>query len=234
MFFFNFEVFNSIKNLKMTKKFYLFYFLIFIFNLSFSQDEKSKFINTSKKFEFKDGLYFNFESLKNNKPFPKNKITTSINYSSLDFFKQLMKQNYIIIFDSKGVERKISKKKIWGYCQKGNIYINWNGEFNRIGIIGLLSHFVANLTRSQTRPANPYSYNSNFSMRNGTYKTTEMRQYILDFSNGKIMEYNRRNLEKLLKKDKEIYEEYINLSKRKRRKLKFKYLKKFNEKHQIF
>ncbi len=218
----------------MAKNFYLFYFLIFIFNLSFSQDGKNNFINTTKKIEFKDGLYFNFESFKNNKPFPKNKITTSINYSSLDFFKQLMKQNYIIIFDNKGVERKISKKKIWGYCQKGNIYINWNGEFNRIGIIGRLSHFVANLTISQIRSINPYSYSSNFSMGNGIYKTTEMRQYILDFSNGEVVEYDRKNLEKLLKKDKEIYEEYINLSKRKRRKLKFKYLKKFNEKYAIF
>jgi len=188
----------------MAKNFYLFYFLIFIFNLSFSQDGKNNFINTTKKIEFKDGLYFNFESFKNNKPFPKNKITTSINYSSLDFFKQLMKQNYIIIFDNKGVERKISKKKIWGYCQKGNIYINWNGEFNRIGIIGRLSHFVANLTISQIRSINPYSYSSNFSMGNGIYKTTEMRQYILDFSNGEVVEYDRKNLEKLLKKDKEI------------------------------
>ena len=219
----------------MKKKIFFTINFIFVTLFIFSQNDTNIFIKYTPKFEFIDGLYLNFEQVKNNSPLPKTRISTNLSYKRLDFFTKLKENEYIIIFDNKGVEQKIETKKIWGFCQKGNIYINWNSEFNRIGIIGSICHFIADLTVSYERYPDPY-YNNRavFGVNGDTYKTKEMKQYLLDFETGKVFDYNVQNLEILLKKDSLIYEEYIDLRKRKKRKQKFQFLRKYNKKNPLY
>jgi len=49
-----------------------------------------------------------------------------------------------------------------------------------------------------------------------------------------VLEYTTSNLEALFIKDPEIYDEYASLSKKKKNKLKFVYIRKFNEQNPLF
>ena len=64
--------------------------------------------------------------------------------------------------------------------------------------------------------------------------TSEMRQYLYDFDTGNVYEYDEEALEMLLMKDPELHDEFAQLSKKKRRQLKFLYLRKFNERNPLY
>ena len=75
-----------------------------------------------------------------------------------------------------------------------------------------------------------YSYR----MRPMGSESTEIRQLILDFDNGKAYDYTLENLEILMMKDQDLYTEFSSLSKRKQKQLKFVYLRKYNDKHPLY
>ncbi len=61
-----------------------------------------------------------------------------------------------------------------------------------------------------------------------------MRQYLIDFETGKLYDYKRESLEVLLMKDPELHDEYQSLRRRKKKQLKFMYIRKFNERNPIY
>ena len=65
-------------------------------------------------------------------------------------------------------------------------------------------------------------------------QSKEMRQFFLDFETGQVIEYGINNFMTILMRDKDLYDEYIQLNKRKKRQMMFLYLRKFNEKHPLF
>jgi hypothetical protein len=56
----------------------------------------------------------------------------------------------------------------------------------------------------------------------------------MDFSTGKVMEYDVAGVEVLLMKDPELYDEFVSLRKKKKKQLKFMYIRKFNEKNPLY
>jgi hypothetical protein len=63
---------------------------------------------------------------------------------------------------------------------------------------------------------------------------TEIRQYLLDFSTGRVLDYTAESLEILLMQDSELHDEYTSLRKKKRKQQRFIYIRKFNEKHPLY
>ena len=61
-----------------------------------------------------------------------------------------------------------------------------------------------------------------------------MRQYLLDFVTGNILDYNVASVELLLMRDPELHDEYASLRNRKKKHLKFLYIRKFNEKKPLY
>ncbi|HUU99382.1 MAG TPA: hypothetical protein VMW32_00325 [Bacteroidales bacterium] len=90
----------------------------------------------------------------------------------------------------------------------------------------------------------PYSspYYRNYSSPYGSYYSpygrnmtrNELKQYLIDFESGKILEYDVSNAELLLMKDGELYEEYVKLSRKKKKEQMFVYIRKFNEKNPLY
>ena len=62
----------------------------------------------------------------------------------------------------------------------------------------------------------------------------ELKQYLIDFESGKILEFDVDNTELLLMKDNKLYEEYVQLSRKKRKDLMFVYIRKFNENNPLY
>lgn len=206
----------------------------------FAQSDSSKLskIKFDKNFRFTDGIFLNIEDVKRNNPIPKTRIITDLNYDDYSFFQTLLKQNVISVLDNDGRTVDLATKKIWGFSQNGMLFINWNDEFNRIPVFGNLCHFIADKTYIDNNN-NPYYssygyyYNPYYHPNTQTIRT-EMRQYIIDMETGKVMEYNYKNLEAILVRDSKLYEEFVKLKKKKKRQLKFLYLRKFNERHPFY
>ncbi|MFP4488676.1 MAG: hypothetical protein ACLFN1_05170 [Bacteroidales bacterium] len=229
------------------------FFMFVIAALSVSmaaQDHEKDLVEFTPDFRFNDGIFFNFEQVRANEPVSKAKILTSADYNDRDFFKKVFENDKIYYYNAMGIREEVSKEDIWGYSRNGILYIQVQGGFNRITYVGNVCHFVADITSYDRRyygsPYNhydpyysPYSYNSYYSPYYMPYRPTtvsrnELVQYMIDFETGNLIEYELKNVEAILSKDPELYDEFMKLRRKKKKQMMFLYLRKYNEKHPLY
>jgi hypothetical protein len=215
--------------------------------------EKEHMVKYSPEFRFTDGIYLNFEQVKMNSPIPKAKLLTSVDYNDREFFKKIFEVDKIYFYDGMGVRQEVAKNNIWGYARNGVVYVQIQESFNRITFVGSICHFVADITTYDSRYYNspygyydpfysPYSYNNYYNpyssyyspYRQSNMSRNELKQYLIDFESGKILEFDVENTELLLMKDNQLYEEFVQLSRKKKKELMFVYIRKFNEKNPLY
>ena len=217
----------------------LFFLLLYtLIILAHAQD--STRVPYTPDFEFKDGIYLTFEQFKNNSPLPKYKIVTNIDKESPTFLAEVLKSDTIYFIGNKGEIIAFPKSKIWGYCENNTVFIFYNKKFNRVIIIGKIGFFISQVTVTSTVYDNtmyPYYYDPYYYPISGsprTVKNDEIVRYLIDFNTGQVLPFDYKNLEALLSSDTDLYNEYISLSKRKRKKLIFMYIRRFNERNPLY
>jgi hypothetical protein len=215
--------------------------------------EKEGMVKYTSDFKFTDGIYLNFDQVKANSPIPKAKLLTSVDYNDREFFKKLLQGDKIYFYDNLGVRQEVAKSSIWGYARNGALNIQIQENFNRITFVGNICHFVADITTYDPRYSNspygyydpyysPYGYSNYYSpysaygnsFRQSSVPRSELKQYLIDFESGKLLEFDIQNTELLLMKDNALYEEYVQLSRKKKKDLMFVYIRKFNEKNPLY
>ena len=229
--------------------------LLFLFAsvLPLNGQEKEGMVKYTSDFRFNDGIYLNFDQVKLNKPIPKAKLLTSVDYNDREFFKKILQSDKIYFYDNMGVRQEVAKNAIWGYSRNGVLNIQIQENFNRITYVGSICHFVADITSYDSRYSNspygyydpyysPYGYNNYYSpynsygspYRQSNMARNELKQYLIDFESGKLLEFDITNTELLLMKDTELYDEYVQLSRKKKKDLMFVYIRKFNDKNPLY
>ncbi len=199
--------------------------------------DSSKLIKYTPDFRFTDGVFLDFEQVKNNKPVKKAQLLTTVDYNDNTFFEEVLNKETLSFYDNFGQKFDFPSKSIWGYSQNGVLFKKVDNNYFRITIVGAICHFVAYITTYDYSPSyySPYDRYNYYDYRYGNRnEQTNLKQYIIDFSTGKILEYTVPNLEALFVKDQELYDEYAELRKKKKNKLKFVYLRKFNERNPIY
>jgi hypothetical protein len=232
-------------------------FLCFLSFVPATGQDSTKMVKYTPEYRFNDGIYLNFEQLRANSPIPKAKLLTSADYNERDFYSKVFAADKIYFYDELGVRQEVAKDQIWGYSRNGVIYVMIQGNFNRITFVGNICHFVADITTVDTRNNyyspygyydpyyySPYSsygyggyspYGSYYSPYGSTQSTrNELKQYIIDFETGKVMEFTADNVKLLIMKDASVYDEYVQLPKKKQKELMFVYVRKFNEKNPLY
>jgi hypothetical protein len=236
-------------------------FGIYIFNVliitilsvvSASGQDNGDKIKYTPEFRFNDGIYLNFDEVKENNPISKAKLLTSADYNDRDFFTKVLSAEKIYFYDEMGIRQEVEKSKIWGFSRNGVIYVMIQGIPNRITFVGNICHFVADVTTYDNRNNNyyspygyydpyyysPYSYYGGYPY--GSYYTpshtarTELKQYVFDFETGKVLDFTVDNVELLLMKDQSVYDEYVQLPSAKKKELMIVYIRKFNEKNPLY
>lgn len=197
-------------------------------------------------FEFEDGFYFSFEQVKTNDPVPGARLITNYDHNAVDFYDKILKEKTIAFFDKNGARQEVPVSNLWGFARNGVLYIYLSESFHRITIVGKICHFVANITTYDTRYYDPYYtgryYNSPYynpyypysPYNQRTTRNSEMKQYVIDFETGEVMDYDYKSVELLLMKDPELHDEFASLRKRKKKQLKFYYIRKYNERNPLF
>ncbi|MDR1672306.1 MAG: hypothetical protein LBS09_02405 [Bacteroidales bacterium] len=232
---------------------FVLYYLFFACRIAAQTQPDGNKVRYTPDFKFRDGIYLNFDQVKANKPIPKSRVLTSVEYNSNTFFEQITENEKFTYFDDLGNGQEVAVGNIWGYCKNGILYIGIGSSFNRITIVGSICHFVANVTSYNSRydnygsygyGYNPYGYGYNpygyspygyspYGYSPG-YRTTELKQFLLDFNTGKVLEYDNKNVEMLLMTDPELHDEYAGLRSKKKQQLRFMYIRKYNEKYPLF
>jgi len=216
-----------------------------------SGQDSTGMVRYTPEFKFKDGIYLDFDEVKQNSPIPKAKLLTSIDYNDREFFRKILEGDKIYFYDNMGVRQEIAKNTIWGYSRNGVLYVQIQDNFNRITFIGNICHFVADITTMDSRYYSPYGYDPYYSpysyssyynpynpyyspYRQSSLARNELKQYLIDFESGKVLEFDVENTELLLMKDTKLYDEYVQLSRKKKKELMFVYIRKFNEKNPLY
>jgi hypothetical protein len=233
------------------------FMLCLLLSVSASGQDTAKMVKYTPEFRFNDGIYLNFEQLKTNSPIPKSKLLTSADYNERDFYTKVFAADKIYFYDELGVRQEVAKDQIWGYSRNGVIYVMIQGSFNRITFVGNICHFVADITSYETHNNyyspygyydpyyySPYGYSgyggySPYGSYYSPYGTTqstrnELKQYIFDFETGKVVDFSVSNVQLMIMKDAALYEEYVQLPKKKQKELMFVYVRKFNEKNPLY
>ncbi len=210
----------------------LFIIGIIISQFLYAQTDSIKLAKYTPGFRFKTGLYLSHHQLINNSPIPLKRIVSKYNKSGFDFFDKLLVEKKVIYYDEFGMRKEIKPEELWGFCRRGSVYINWGDDFNRIPVIGSICHFIATITTYEDHYNPSYGYGY-YSMPTTT-SHTEIYQYIMDFKTGKVLEYSVDNVLILLMADTALFDEFNDLSKKKKKQMKFLYLRKFNDKHPLY
>ncbi|MDR2887154.1 MAG: hypothetical protein LBV26_03990 [Bacteroidales bacterium] len=201
-------------------------------------------------FRFKDGVYVNFEQVRQNSPVPKAKLLSTIDYNDADFFRKLFENDKVYYYDDMGTRQEIAKSQVWGYSRNGILYIRMQEGFSRITFIGSICHFVADITTEDRYYGSPYSpygyydpyYYSPYSYYSPYYYSpysrrstrTELKQFIIDWESGRVMNFDVENTNLVLMKDHELHEEFARLSRKKKRDMLFVFIRKYDEKHPLY
>ena len=209
--------------------------LSLIFINIFGQDTAS-LVKYDYSFQFKDGLYITFSDLKNNNPVPYERVIDPPS-DSPDFFEMLDEAETISFNDQYGASKEIKKSALWGYSKNGKPYVYWSDKFNLIPYIGNISYFMTTVKVYYTTGGydpfySSYYYNNYYPVR--THQTEELRQFLIDFGTGRVLDYDSRNIEALLSKDPEIHKEYSKLGKRKKNKKNLDYIRLYNNKFPLY
>lgn len=225
------------------RKMFFFILLIWCPLLLAQEDQGKDMVEYSPDFEFNDGIFPNFESVKENHPIPAARIVTDEDMFDRAFYDKVTAQKEITIYDDNGVKKVMKTEDIWGYSRNGILYINVGMAFHRISYMGSICHFVATVTTYNPNYYDPYYYNpyysnsyyyNRYSYPQSNVGNTDLRQYLLDFETGDVMEYDVESVEVLLMKDHQLSDEYDALRNRKKKQMKFVFIRRYNEKHPLY
>ncbi len=196
--------------------------MLFLPIIAFPQNDTVGKVKYTNDFIFNDGIYKTFQEFKADSP--------SIRQFTIERPNPYSDPNYIKIKfvcpDSVKNKGNCEVKDLWGYVKNGDVYIahSYYAYYFKLMVIGSLCHF-AGLTEGQSMDANQ--------MAMGFAVESQYQQYMLDFETGNVIAFNYKNFSAfLLAHDKELYDELKNQKKKK--KIIFKYLLKYNERHPIW
>ncbi len=222
----------------------LFFILLALCPLIMAQEnEERALVEYSPDFEFSDGLFASFETVKENNAIPPARIVTDEDMFDRAFYEKITALKEIVIYDENGVKQELQTTDIWGYSRNGILYINVGSAFHRISFMGSICHFVATVTTYNPNQYDPYNYNpyysnsynyNRYSQPQSNVGNTDLRQYLLDFESGDVMEYDTESVEVLLMKDPELADEFQALRNRQQKQMKFVYIRRYNEKHPLY
>jgi len=189
--------------------------------LSFPQnnEQPNGKIKYTSDYIFNDGVYLSLKDFQQDNP-----SYTAFNIIKLTpFTNSYLKKIQITVFDS----AKNTLTGLWGYAYKGDVFIAHarSNYYFKLIVIGSLCYYRgladSRIRYSQMDLFRGYSDNSMF------------KEYMMDFNTGEIFLFNYKKFKTYLQNnDIYLYEDLI--KQKKKKKIIFNYLLKYNERHPIW
>ncbi len=209
------------------------FFVLLFSAVSFAQNDSVKY---TRDYAFNEGIYITYSDFRMNRPITKNVIESKEDKEQLDFIGKTVENSEYIFFKFGGHIHKVKTDSIWGFSQNNTVFINYDKKMFRVPVFGNISQFIATVEviNNYAGMNSPYYYNYGVTATNMPTKGREVRQFVMDFYSGQILDYNLKNITELLKRDDAIYKSFMALSKGKRKKQMGMFLRKYNEAHPVY
>ncbi|MDA3910389.1 MAG: hypothetical protein PF448_03410 [Bacteroidales bacterium] len=216
------------------KQLFFIIFSAYAISCAFAQvGDSLKMVKYDLSYEFDDGIFLAFDDFRNNKALPFSQ-TNLPSPREIDPEQALIEAGKLDYFDQFGNRKTISIENIWGYAYQDRIHIYYLGGFHIIPYIGSISHFVAQVIIQQNRMHDPF-YDPYYRYTGpSSYTRAENLQLMLDLKNGKTYRFSHETVGELIKSDKALHQEFMDLRKRKKKKLMFYYIRQYNEKNPVY
>ena len=203
----------------------LFFTLLFNCFISSAQSDSVEYAQ-GKILE--DAVYLTHEAFRHYQGIHKAQIVSKIEKDQLEFLSKVVFEEKMT-YEENGVAYTVDTKKIWGYMQNGTLYVNFKGDFFRVPVFGSISYLVATVT-----VINPGFYDPRFGMSTGGGTTKEIREFIMNYYDGVLMEFTPEEIDKLLSRDATLFAEFKKLGRRKQKEQTYGYIRKYNTLHPIY
>jgi hypothetical protein len=204
---------------------------IIVIFLSLKLSAQSDSVPVTELAPFNDGLYLTNDDHRHNRAISKENIVTTINKDQVDFYYKLTSAPKVVYTVGSG-SYTVDAANIWGFVQNKTLFINYKGVFYRVPVFGSISYFagVVEVTGYYTGVYDPM-----YGMGGGrAVKTKELNEFLLSYYDGKVINFDMDQLEKLISNDEVVYKEYKSLSKRKRRKQVTHFVRMYNDRHPVY
>lgn len=186
----------------------------------FSQTDSVK---TMERFSnLKDGIYFTYDELKNNTPtLLRSSLFKSVSDTVFSIQSWSNTENLFYLINSS--HYKVNRDSLWGFVEKGTPFIFMGGRFHKMSTIGAICVF------NESYPA----------LTGNSLVVTEIRgsvtQRIFDFETGRVGDYDIDNLIYIFLRDEDLLKEFEALkTEKQKRRLMYKFIEKYNERHPLF
>lgn len=174
-----------------------------------------------------DGIYLSYQDFRFNKGIAKSQIKSTQDKDQLEFISKVLTEEKITIITN-GNELTYNSKDVWAYFQNNTFYINFKGEFYRVPVFGSISYLVAYVT-----VISPAFYDPRFALSSPASTSKELKEFLMNFYDGELKEFNLTSAEELLSRDAALFEEYKKLSNRKKKDEVYKFIRRFNQAHPV-
>lgn len=175
-----------------------------------------------------DAVYLTHDDFRHYQGIRKIQVVSKIEKDQLEFLgKVLFEEKFT--YERDGAAYTVESKKVWGYMQNGTLYVNFRGDFYRVPVFGSISYLVATVT-----VINPGFYDPRFGMSTGSGTTKEIREFIMNYYDGILMEFTPEEIDKLLSRDATLFAEFKKLSRRKQKEQTYSFIRKYNTLHPIY
>jgi hypothetical protein len=137
---------------------------------------------------------------------------------------------YFTYYDLVGNKTTLNIKDIWGYYDGLGIFLTYKGkpyELLHLGAISILRyhhHYYKNMLSQAV---------SLYAVGSTTTSAEKTHDVLFDLKNDTIVTGSKRDFKKLIAKDNELYDEYINDKKTARIIKTLVYIRKYNSKHPV-
>jgi hypothetical protein len=174
-----------------------------------------------------DGIYLSYEDFRHNNSIKKEQIQSKQDKNQLEFLAKVVFEEKFA-YEESGRIFQVESKNVWGYMQNNILHVNYRGDFYRVPVFGSVSYLVANVT-----VATPGFYDPRFGM-SGPSTTKEVHEFLMNFYDGIVLEFNVDKVEQLLARDPEVFAEYKKLSHRKQKEQVYGFIRKYNARHPVY
>lgn len=206
------------------KKCFIFLSLFFFLPVLLSAQTDS--LAYAPGFNFRQGIYLNYQQFKENRPVPRSKIVCHFDSTRRDFIQLETAARTLSYTDSSGKVIEISSENIWGYCENYDVYIRYNNAFAKFYRIGCICYFTINILDMYQHTGNPSPVKS--------VSENPAGEFILDTKTGAVLEFVLPNFESILKRDPELYSQFMGLRRGNRKAYMLEYLIKYNQRNLLY
>jgi hypothetical protein len=197
---------------------------MFLWGFSFGQADS---VIVPSSLEVPDAVFLSYSDFRFNKGILKEQIISPLNKELLDFVgKSLEKEMFSFYENQKATS--VNSKTIWGYIQNKTLYLNYKGSFYRVPVFGSICYLVATV-----EVVGVGFYDPMFGPTGGG-RRQEIREFLMNFYDGNVKEFNMDEAEVLISRDKTLYDEFKKLNRRNQKEQIFRYVRKYNESHPVY